>query len=127
MTRKTSKDSHKALKNTTFYQLFDVPETPLKPVTEEEFLEDVVAICYRTLLEIVKDPDEKAYVKISAIDTLLDRAKGKPTVKTEVKDTSDKPQDLTDEQLKRAIAIATEQSGLLVKDNSPKTHESSPE
>jgi hypothetical protein len=111
---KKAKDSAKALKGTTFYDLFNVPteDVSLKPIDEEEFLEDVVAICYRTLLDIVRNPDEKAYVKISAIDTLLDRAKGKPVAKTEVKDTSEGPQKLTDEQLRIAIAVATEQSNL---------------
>lgn len=103
------KDTYKALKGTTFKDLFLDIETPLSPATEEEFLEDVVAVCYKTLFDIVKDPDEKAYVKISAIETLLDRAKGKPTQKTETKDTTDKVESLTQEQLELAISIALSQ------------------
>lgn len=104
-----SKDTFKKLKNTTFSDLWDTPDVPLKPIDEEEFLEDVVAKCYKTLENILMDPDEKAYTKIKAIEMLLDRSKGKPTVKAEIKDISDKPTELTDEQLKLAISIAMSQ------------------
>lgn len=81
MTKKNSTDTHKALKATTFYQLFDMPETILKPVTQEELLEDIPAIALRIVLDVMRDPDTPGYVKLQAAKELLDRSMGKPVTK----------------------------------------------
>ena len=81
---KTSNDSFKALKGTTFSDLFQIPETHLNPVTEEEFLEDAATVAYSILFNIIKDIDTPVHTKVAACKLLIERAKGMPTTKAEV-------------------------------------------
>lgn len=81
MTKRTAK----ALKGSTYENLFDLPleeEPPrINPLNDEEFNENIVAIAKGVLYNILMDPKEKAYTKIEAAKELLNRSLGKPVTK----------------------------------------------
>ena len=81
MTKKT----FKALKGTTWADLFDLPQDidpkRINPLNDDEFNENIVAIAKGVLYDIMMDPSEKAYTKIEAARELLNRSLGKPVSK----------------------------------------------
>ena len=92
--------SFKVLKGTTFNDLFSEPEKVINPITEEEFLEIVVPVCYSELFKIVQDPTVKEYSKLTAINMLLDRAKGRAGKAPDMDPESDDESDLLSKLVK---------------------------
>jgi hypothetical protein len=81
----SKKKTFQALKGTTFGQLFDLPveaDPPrINPIDNQEFDENVVAICKGFLYGVMMDHTQPSYVRIEASRELLNRALGKPVTK----------------------------------------------